>query len=181
MAIDNKLNNLKIYLPKTAELFDLYLVTTSIIHLWSWIWFFFKTQSLLNQYSLIEFVSVFAYLQVYCFIESIIIFLIVTILSTFLLLLIRKNIFLSQATIIIIISSIWMMLLYLTYIYPLFSMSVWGISYLFFLFSLSFLNIRFQSFDQAFKNISRRFFGLGLIFLFGDVISVVIILIRNIF
>jgi hypothetical protein len=169
-----------IILPSLADLIDIFFVSITFIHTWNWIWFFFNTESLLNQYSFIEFVSIFSYLQLFCLIETLIVFSIATGI-TILLQLISSNIhFLSQAMIILFFSSIWLMLINLVYIYESFTMNIWLISFLIVLILISVINACSPPIEQAFSNIARRFFGLGIFFIFVDLISLVIVGLRNI-
>lgn len=172
--------NYEIKIKFKEDLFNFYFLVSSILHLWSWLWFFYKIEGLFQKYTLINSLSVFAYIQLFTFIESAIVFSIISTSGFLLTKRININKFLSQSTIIFLVTSIWIMVFYFLIKNPSFSITIWILSYFFILISLLLLSMKFNKIDLFFNKITTQFFALGLLFLISDILCISIVFLQNI-
>jgi hypothetical protein len=176
MTNDNKPDTIRHRLPSRGEAIHLFWVCAFFIHIWAYLMFFYRLQGYLYRLSLGTIVGIFAYSQLYAFLESIVSTGIVIFVCIALPRRSFKDKIIAQGTILIGITSIWMIVAnFITYSWL---SIIWITLYFIALFGVSMVMYKNQKIEDRIIDFAERTYLLSAFFIFVDMVSIVIVIIR---
>lgn len=170
--------------PTRQDLFTVFLACVFPIHIWALFNVMREVPAWILRMSTWEMAGVIAYTQFYALIEAVIVFLGMVLLITILPIGGLRKRFVSVATAVILISSIWFIILHLNGQMldqrQVVLVAAWAGTYLLALVGALFALFRSEKVANFFAQFAQRVVVLSVIYLFIDLLSLVLIVVRNV-
>jgi hypothetical protein len=170
--------------PKKQEIFTVLLACIFPVHIWSLINVMREIPAWILRLSISEMVGVIAYSQLYAFLDTLLIFIPILLLSVVLPAGLFRIKFVALGTAVAFITSAWFIFLHLNNqvieMRQTAVMAAWAISYLVVLVGFYLLVHRNAKVETAIIRFVQRLSVLSLLYLMIDVVSVVVVVVRNV-
>jgi hypothetical protein len=167
-------------LPSRGDIILVFLVSVFIIHTWSIYSFLHEVPAYVLRLSIWEILGILAYTQAFSLFESTLVLGILVILAFLLPRQLFAEKFVAQSTILVLITGGWLILpFYLNQTYQSIATTASLLGYIFFLTLMTLLVRMIPKFEDVLNGIAERLTVLAALFIVFDILSVLIIVYRN--